>query len=167
MPKITKEQAAEILGARNVRTVERHVKAGRLSVTYEKGKTRDVPMYDEDEVKALAAEQSQPHTPAAPALAPTGAGSALATRSDIADNVLSQLAARLLDQAEQRHAARALPTVDIGQKVMLTLADAAALSSLSEHHLREAIRGGKLKGKIIGRGYKIKRTDLDAYVNKL
>jgi len=50
---------------------------------------------------------------------------------------------------------------------MLTLADAAALSSLSENHLREAIKAKKLKGRIIGKGYKIKRVDLDAYIKKL
>jgi excisionase family DNA binding protein len=44
---------------------------------------------------------------------------------------------------------------------------AAALTSLSMNHLREAIHAGKLKGKIIGKGYKIKRSNLDAYVKKL
>ena len=50
---------------------------------------------------------------------------------------------------------------------MLTLADCAALSSLSEHHLSEAVKAGRLKGKIIGRGYKVKRVDLNAYVKRL
>jgi excisionase family DNA binding protein len=41
---------------------------------------------------------------------------------------------------------------------------AAQLSGLSHNHLREAIREGKLKGRIIGRGFKVKRSALDAQV---
>ncbi len=47
------------------------------------------------------------------------------------------------------------------------LYDAATLTSLSAGHLRAAIHTGKLKGKIIGRGYKIKRDDLNTYIHKL
>jgi excisionase family DNA binding protein len=50
---------------------------------------------------------------------------------------------------------------------MLTLQEAAALSNLSRAHLRQAIRCGKLKAKIIGRGWRIKRADLDTYVRAL
>lgn len=55
----------------------------------------------------------------------------------------------------------------IAQKLMLTLAEASLLSNLSRTHLRHAIQCGKLKGKIIGRGWRIKRADLDIYVRAL
>jgi excisionase family DNA binding protein len=45
--------------------------------------------------------------------------------------------------------------------------EAAQLSGLSRGHLREAIDAGKLKARIIGRGWRVKRDDLDAYVKKL
>lgn len=59
------------------------------------------------------------------------------------------------------------PAVPIADKVMLTLTDAAALSSLSRGHLTAAIHAGKLKAQILGKGFKIKRSDLDSYVQKL
>jgi excisionase family DNA binding protein len=60
------------------------------------------------------------------------------------------------------------PTIsDLAQKLMLTLADAAALTSLSKDHLSDAIHAGKLKARKLGRGWKIKRDDLDLYVRKL
>ena len=56
---------------------------------------------------------------------------------------------------------------DIAHKLMLTLPEAAALSNLSRHHLRQAIKTGTLKAQKIGRGWRIKRADLDAYVSAL
>jgi excisionase family DNA binding protein len=60
-----------------------------------------------------------------------------------------------------------LSLADLAHKLMLTLPEAAALSSLSRDHLRRAIKKGALKAQIIGRGWRIKRADLDAYVSAL
>jgi excisionase family DNA binding protein len=57
--------------------------------------------------------------------------------------------------------------VRITDKLTLSLTEAALLSGLSRGHLRGAIGEGKLKAKIIGRGWRVKRDDLDAYVKKL
>jgi excisionase family DNA binding protein len=62
------------------------------------------------------------------------------------------------------------PTVsiaDIAHKIMLTLPEAAALAGLSRTHLQRAVRKGALKAKKPGRGWRIKRADLDAYINEL
>lgn len=59
MPTITKEETAEILD-KTTRAVERYAADNRLCVTYAKGKTRDVPMYDRAEVEALAEKLKQP-----------------------------------------------------------------------------------------------------------
>lgn len=56
---------------------------------------------------------------------------------------------------------------DLAHKLMLTLPEAAALSNLSRNHLRQAIKAGTLKAQKIGRGWRIKRADLDAYVSAL
>ena len=65
MRRITKEEAARILGM-SERAVERYSRAGdggaaRLSVTYERvsGSARELPMYDEEEVRALFDELSR------------------------------------------------------------------------------------------------------------
>jgi excisionase family DNA binding protein len=45
--------------------------------------------------------------------------------------------------------------------------EASQLSGLSRRILRQAIEEKKLKARIIGRGWRVKRADLDAYVMKL
>jgi hypothetical protein len=100
MPKISKEETTRILNA-SPRKVERLAKSNPLSVTYEKGTTRDVPMYDEDEVRALAGKA---HTPAQPAVVQVTDQpiTAIPTHNDNSDNRLSQLVAFLAEQERQR-----------------------------------------------------------------
>ena len=55
----------------------------------------------------------------------------------------------------------------ITDKLTLSLIKASQLSGLSRGHLRQAIEAKKLKARIIGKGWRVKRSDLDAYVQKL
>jgi excisionase family DNA binding protein len=57
--------------------------------------------------------------------------------------------------------------VPIADKILLTVNECRALSGLSEKRIIEAIKAGKLKGQFIGKGWKIKRTELNAYVGGL
>jgi excisionase family DNA binding protein len=57
--------------------------------------------------------------------------------------------------------------VPIADKILLTVNDCRLLTGLSEQNLRDAIHDGKLNARIIGRGYKVKRKDLDAFVESL
>jgi len=57
--------------------------------------------------------------------------------------------------------------VPVADKLTLSLVEAAQLSGLSRNHLRQAIEDKKLRARIIGRGWRVKRDDLDAYVKKL
>jgi hypothetical protein len=95
------EETTRILNA-SPRKVERLAKSNPRSVTYEKGITRDVPMYDEDEVRALAGKA---HTPAQPAVVQVTDQpiAAIPTRNDNSDNRLSQLVAFLAEQERQQH----------------------------------------------------------------
>lgn len=52
-------------------------------------------------------------------------------------------------------------------KVLLSLDDCRALTGLSRAILRDAIETKKLKARKIGRAWRIKRTDLDSYINRL
>lgn len=163
---MNKADAAKYLGI-TPRALEYHVKQGNIGRRMVRGKTGDVADFDEGELRRLKAEIDKRRAPTAAVVReeperPEDEPRSLARLSDVRPDVLTLLA-QALDG--QRHNGR--PSVDIGQKIMLTLADAAALSSLSENHLREAVKSGKLKAKIIGRGYKVKRDDLDAYVRKL
>jgi len=159
MPTITKEEAAAILG-KTPRAVERYAADNRLSVTYAKGKTRDVPMYDRAEVEALAEELSHPRTAARPSVvSPVNHGQSLiTTRDDNGDTALSQLAPLALIERftlalESSHA----------PKVLLTLQEAAELTGLSVNHLRKGIHEGVLDGRRVGRGFKVRPSDARAY----
>jgi excisionase family DNA binding protein len=59
------------------------------------------------------------------------------------------------------------PAVAIADKPLLKLDEAAALTGLSRQFLRKSIEDGKLKGRIIGRGFRVKREDLDKFIKKL
>jgi excisionase family DNA binding protein len=84
--------------------------------------------------------------------------------TDMGERLITALQALL--QVRSRETGHATVT-DIAQKLILTLAEASTLTNLSRAHLRQAVRDGKLKGKIIGRGWRIKRVDLDLYVRAL
>jgi excisionase family DNA binding protein len=59
--------------------------------------------------------------------------------------------------------------VPIAAKLILSLKEASALSGISRDYLVEAIKKRKLKARLdeIGRGYRIKRADLEDYIKKL
>jgi excisionase family DNA binding protein len=162
-----KKEAATYLGV-STRTLENYVKRGELGVRKMKGATGDVAVYDDDELRRLKAKidgKRAPH-PVVVRDEPNGNSESLAMmRGSISHlSPLDLMAAISAATVKER---QSTPVVTIGEKVMLTLLDAAALTSLSVNHLREAIKAGILKGKIIGRGWKVKRTDLDAYVKSL
>jgi excisionase family DNA binding protein len=62
---------------------------------------------------------------------------------------------------------QSISVADISHKLLLTLPEAAALSNLSRAFLSRAIREGKLKAQKIGRGWRIKNSDLEIYVRDL
>jgi excisionase family DNA binding protein len=62
---------------------------------------------------------------------------------------------------------QSISVADIAHKLLLTLPEAAALSNLSRGFLLKAIREGKLKAQKIGRGWRIKNSDLEIYVRDL
>ena len=59
------------------------------------------------------------------------------------------------------------PKVSIGDKLLLTLPEVQTLTGLSKTLLRDAINKGQLKAKIIGKSWRIKRSDLDEYIANL
>ncbi len=158
---LNKKDAAAYLGI-STRALEYHVTQGHISTRKEKGATGDVAMFDESELRRLKGQIDERRAPRVAVVreeneSPEAEPRSLARLSDVQPSRagLENLAALITARA------------NVGDKIMLTLSDASSLTSLSSNHLREAIRAGKLKGKIIGRGYKIKRSDLDAYVRKL
>lgn len=83
---MTKEEVAEYFSC-STRQVERYTSAGELSVTYEKGTTRKVPVYNRGEVEALKERLERPTIK--PAIALPEESQALTTTGS--DNLASQL----------------------------------------------------------------------------
>jgi excisionase family DNA binding protein len=162
----TKKEAAEYLGI-STRQLENYAKQGKLSVCYGRGPTGDQAVYDEKELRKLRAELDTRRAPR-PAVvsesdeSPEQEPRSLARLSDVAPLAfLQQIAATI------REGQKAPASASVGEKIMLTLADASALTSLSKGFLTDAIHEKKLRAQKLGRGWKIKRTDLDAFVKKL
>ena len=169
---LTKQQAAEFLGV-TVRTLERYTQEGKLGGRYEKGKTRSVLVYDEEELQAFITElETKTYKPAIDQT-PTNSDRDETGLSRFVDVPQSPTLPEGLDQlVDVLKAIRSKPEVDrltvpIYHKLTLSIAEASALSGLSRPRLRAAIKDGKLTAQIIGKGYRVKRIDLENYVGNL
>jgi excisionase family DNA binding protein len=162
---MNKKEAAEHLGI-STRLVEKYAGDGRLGeVKYVRGRTGKQADYDPEAVARLKAELESPAYSLAPTV-PTNINAAGLV------GILERIAAALdnrpaLTGADVASGNDSKPSVAVADKILLTLREASALTNLSPGHLRTAIDEGKLKAKIVGRGWKVKRADLDAYVEKL
>lgn len=176
---MNKQQAADYLGV-SVRALERYVQQGKISVKYEKGKTRPTANFDHTELEAFKAELNQPTIKPAfesrqiATEQQSDTGKLTHTAGEIArfDEVssfgeigviekLSGIIEALLGKADTQ------PIVPIADKLLLTIAEAQALTGLSREFLRDAITAGNLKAKVIGKSWRVKRSDLEQYVDKL
>jgi excisionase family DNA binding protein len=144
------------------RQVETYASQGRLGeVTYIRGRTGRQAVFDEAEVERLKLELESPDRPMG--MMPrsdAGAASGLVAPAD-----RERFIAALEALATQRRGVGF--GAYISEKIILTLKDAVALTSLSEDTLYAAIKDGRLSAKKIGKGWKIKRSDLNAFAAKL
>ena len=74
---------------------------------------------------------------------------------------------RLIEALDRRASLESKPQVPISDKVLLTIPEAQALTGLSREILKEAIDAGNLPAKIMGKAYRIKRKDIEIYIDKL
>jgi excisionase family DNA binding protein len=154
---MTKEEAAVALGV-SVRALERYTQQNRISVRYEKGKTKPTPVYEEADVEAFKQAFFQPTfrpTPVredqAVAVIPAEQPKAVALREEF-----------LVKLAEAFD-------VPIAEKPVLKLAEVRKLTGIPIDRLKQAIEAGRLKAvkdSEWGRGYRLRRADLDAYIAK-
>jgi excisionase family DNA binding protein len=178
---MNKHAAAKYLDV-SVRTLQRLTAQGEIAAGEVRGKTGMVTDYAEEELDRYKQEQERkaqdatryvrPHVvpgiPSTPSevqgLARREEGAPIAPvtldTGDVRDT--PEMRGRMLAAFE----AMASP-VRLADKLTLSLTEAALVSGLSRNYLRQAIKAGKLKARIIGRGWRVKRDDLDAYVRKL
>jgi predicted transcriptional regulator len=147
---MNKKQVAEFLGV-STRIVEKYASEGRLGeVTYVRGKTGKQAEYNREAVENLKTILESPDT-------------ALTTpKSPDARLIVASFVEAMASREESRGA-----SVRVSEKLLLNLNDCKLLTGLSEQNLRDAIKSEKLKAKIIGRGWKIKKQDLGDFVNDL
>jgi excisionase family DNA binding protein len=154
---LTKKEAAVSLGV-SERAIERYTKAGRLTPTYQQSKSGGtLALFAERDLDRLKEEMAAPKERAT-------AGAIAGREPTRADIARRDGASGLVEALREAVSA---PRVSLSDKLLLSIDEAAALSGLSAHHIREAIHGKKLKARIIGKGWRIKADELRAYVRKL
>ncbi len=167
---MNKKEAASYLGV-STRAIERYTQQGKISVKYEKGKTRPVAVYEQQELDRLKEElNATVHKPAVEISTKTDnldlAGVGV---SGLVEKLVIPLSQQLkqLTEAVQNLERRRTPIVPVEEKLLLTLKEVQALTGLSREILREAIAAKKLKAKIVGKAWRIKRGDLEDYIEQL
>jgi excisionase family DNA binding protein len=158
-----KEAAAKKLGI-SARTLQRYTSQGKISVSYKHGKTGAEADYNEEELLRFKDQQeSIIYQPAQAMAGGEGQSQALApVHRENAAIAGAAAAAAIFERLQPRK-----PRVAIESKPLLKLDEASLLTGLSRQILREAIEASKLKAKIIGRAWRIKRDELDLFLKKL
>ncbi|KAB8333788.1 helix-turn-helix domain-containing protein [Scytonema tolypothrichoides VB-61278] len=174
---MNKQEAAEFLEV-SVRALERYVQQGKISVKYQKGKTRSIANFDPVELESFKTELNQPTFKPSVETRQPPTDNHSRTRKDVlysgdiakfgevgdingfsvsAIDKLCLVVDMLLDK----------PLVPISDKVLLKLSEVQALTGLSKNILRAAIKEKKLKAQLIGKSWRIKRADVDEYIASL
>ena len=160
---MTRAKAAAFLGI-SERTLMRYTDQGKIQVQYFRGKTNKVPIYHQADVERLKVALEQPiaHKPAL--IPPTKPEEKALTKQRpvvLSPDTVSGLSEQLGNFLS------AITTLRASYKLTLSLADAAAVAGLSKDWLARAIHDKKLKAEKRGRGWNIKRADLESYIRKL
>ncbi len=185
---MNKEDSAKYLGC-SVRALERYTQQGKIAAHYVKGKTRPTVEYEESDLRAFKGTLDAELYPQRPAVenAPKEFSAnvahnpaSLARLSDIApQNDFRELVGLIIRESVREGIGAAMEAsgghqstpleVPIADKLVLSLKEAALLSGISRDRLVAAIESKRLKASKdkIGRGWRVKRDDLDAYVKKL
>jgi excisionase family DNA binding protein len=167
---MTKTEAAQFLNI-SVRSLERYTSQKSVKPLPKKGKAGALE-YSDSELQRFKAElEGSPDATESPTFATSSPLSpdapSLANTATLANLPRSSGA---IVQVSEVTAQRTRPVVDAVQasvKLLLTLAEAQALTGLSRSTLRAAIDAGKLKARQIGRAWRIKRADLEIYIEGL
>jgi len=182
---VNKKEAAEFLGL-SEKTLERYKSAGKLSAKLKRivgndGKSRQVLDFNQGDLDRLKRELSNEIV--YPEITPRHAQTKTQTDTDrqtSIDNLNLQntefaivrqtqtdnLIGTILERLE-RVFERQLEASNLQQKMMLDISESSTISGLSKHYLRVSIKEGKLKAKLIGRTWKVKRLDLDEFIKNL
>jgi excisionase family DNA binding protein len=170
---MNKEQASKFLNI-SVRTLQRYMSNHKIEFKMRRTKTGEEAIFDKEELRRFKREMKEVTITTKGAISPLpqpithlNENEEPNTQLAIASSTLLQRFMTMLRDTQYATATKIQPTVAIESKPLLTLIEANKLTGLSQLHLREAIHSKLLKARIIGRGYRIKRADLDDYITNL
>ncbi len=166
---MNKKEASEYLNV-STRAIERYTAQGKLIPTYEKGRTGPAPVYEQAQLDELKRQMDEVADATHSTVKSDKADKrdrrdngnkdgALVLRSGSRAHIVSFIAA--LDKA------RGQSITDIAAKPLLTRAEAQQYTGLSRELLHEAVTSGRVKEIKLGRAYRIKRAELDSYIEAL
>lgn len=181
---LNKAQAAEFLGV-TPRAIENYVAQGKLHVQYAPGLRGRIALFDEAELQRLKVERAQtpyldptakamvqalfpqPPQPQQPAQQPSQQSqplfiSLLQSLSDL----LKDPDVRYLLTEALKAGVQHWQESEKADQMALSIKEASEATGLSESTLRKDIREGALKAKFKGRGYLIRRADLQRYLDE-
>jgi predicted site-specific integrase-resolvase len=161
-----KADAAKFLDI-SEKTLERLAKTGEISSRLEKGKTRDVVVFDDEELKTFKEKrESAKYRPAISTPAQNSV-SLISTKEDNQDRQVQAIPfTPVITVLESL--AEAQKMLSLQNKPMLNLGESAFVSGLAVTFLERAVKEGKLKTFAGLRGSKvIRRTDLEKFISEL
>ena len=161
----TKQQVAELFGC-SKKSVERWVKKGKLTPTFVTGRHGKQAVFDPEEVESLkeledsmAIDRSV--VPGESVTVPTQTPTLTpALVNQAVESVSMPLNSLVTVTRENR-------SVPIHCKLFLSLNEAKEFSGLPRAFIKEAINSGELEASIIGRGWRIKRAELERWASKI
>ncbi len=169
---MTIKEAADYLGI-SVKTLERKIAAGDVSVAYVPGATGKQRTFDRaelDRFKAAEAEKAVATSYVISKSRNSDAPSSQALQRAGGEQGMSMLASVLADALRAAQAPGdgrhdTTPPVELKDKLMLTEREAAAYAGLSLADIERA--RASVKAIKTGAGWRVKRTALEAYVKRL
>jgi len=172
-----KEEAAKFLGI-STRSLERYLAQGKISARYERSdKTRPKAIFEKEDLERFKEDLSIKTV--RPAVIPEDSAT-LRQESDTSRQTLTNLPivwgtdgekageaviealARAIELVMERERRKGAFPPD--KKTLLTLKEAQILTGLSRQRLKDAITTGKLKATNLGRVWRVKRSELDRYI---
>lgn len=175
---LKKEEAAKYLGL-SVRALEYHVSQGNVESRTKRGSHGDYRVFEKDDLDKLKKRLDARRAPTVPVVREESTASSAGDLDTLATLPETHSLMRVLLTLAQSQNERlqlpappapdARPVVPPQDKLLLSLAEASALTGISTGKLRAFCVAGTLtavKGKV-ARGWRVKRADLDSFIEKL
>lgn len=172
---LSKKEAAEYLNV-SERAIARYAQQGKISVKYVKGKNGKEAKYPIEELNSFKSHKDiDIHRPKIEPLP------SVDSESQEQDQGLSTLGKGFpsISPVNQERLIQAFENIALSmnnekqmidichKKLLLTIDEVKLLTGLSRDNIKKVIDSRKLKAKKIGRSWRIKKKDLEAYINNL